>query len=65
MTEEIKNLIKGIGAMSEMYKLVYDSLKTQGFDNKLCIEFTKHQIEMIIAQGKNQGPTKDGLAKNS
>lgn len=46
--EQINQIIQGLGALSEMWVIVYKNFKDQGFNDDLAINHTKALMSVMM-----------------
>lgn len=48
MNEKILELIKGIGALTEIWVVAYTNFKAQGLNHKEALEHTREFVSLLI-----------------
>lgn len=53
MGEELKKFLEGVGALTELWVVIYTNFRKQGVNHKEAIDFTKGMIDCVLKFGEN------------
>lgn len=59
--EQVNQIIQGLGAITEMWVIVYNNFKQQGLNDEVALALTKALMSVVM--GGMLGVTKEGTSR--